>query len=546
MKTPSPKGEKETSRISSRSLVSSRPSDTNSQTKSPNQSNQKPKNYVNVLLLGELGVGKSTFINAIVNYLEFDTLEHARFSQLIAVMPVSFLLTVGDHFAERFVRFGGQDSNEDYSHPDQSVTQHCRSYVFTIGTQTRLRLIDTPGMGDTRGLEQDDLNMQHIISFIDNLSHLNAICILLKPNESKLNIILRLYLNKLLNFLGENVHSNIVFCFTNTRSTFFAPGDTEPLLRSMLKSCSLKGIPLEKSNTFCFDNESFRHLIPIQDGVEFDDYQNNEYRQSWVSSVSESNRWIKYICQKLEAYSSNDWKSIEHARFQIDQMTRPMIETTRNIFRNLILSSKDRLTSLIRLCPVPINHSSTICIECKNDPKNYGGLWIFLDNVHNFTDRCSKCHCSQQSHININYRLDYQLSDDSHPKLIGELKSQSDRLREAILEFGYLFKSSNRTLKLEGPILSLLNRTVDEETQIYKEKQKEACLNLILRDELNQLREEYKRRQRVLPLNENLSDLTKLYEHIQSICIMDPIKQQLGLLKQYNQNVMNEQEKQIF
>ena len=192
-----------------------------------------------------------------MNYLEFDTLEHVRFGQPIAVMPVSFLLTVGDHFTERFVRFGGQDSNEDYSHPGQSVTQHCRSHVFTIDTQTRLRLIDTPGTGDTRGFEQDDLNMQHIISFIDNLSHLNAICILLKPNESKLNIILRLYLNKLLNFLGENVHSNIVFCFPNTRSTLFAPGDTGPLLRSMLKSCSLEGIPLEKSNTFCFDNESF-------------------------------------------------------------------------------------------------------------------------------------------------------------------------------------------------------------------------------------------------------------------------------------------------
>ena len=93
--------------------------------------------------------------------------------------------------------------------------------------------------------------------------------------------------------------------------------------------------------------------------------------------------------------------------------------------------------------------------------------------------------------------------------------------------------------------MSLLNRTVDEETQIYKEKQKEACLNLILRDELNRLREEYKRGQSVLPLNENLKDLTKLYEHIQSIRIMDPIKEQLDLVKQYNQNIMNEQEKQI-
>ncbi|CAF4093903.1 unnamed protein product [Rotaria sp. Silwood1] len=34
-------------------------------------------NFINILLLGESGVGKSTFINAFVNYLPFDTFERA-------------------------------------------------------------------------------------------------------------------------------------------------------------------------------------------------------------------------------------------------------------------------------------------------------------------------------------------------------------------------------------------------------------------------------------------------------------------------------------
>ncbi|CAF3575203.1 unnamed protein product [Rotaria sp. Silwood1] len=233
-------------------------------------------------------------------------------------MPVSFMMTVGHHFEEKIVTFGDEDSNEDHHHPGQSVTQHCRSYIFPIGTRTKIRFIDTPGMGDTRGLIQDDINMQHILSFITNLSHLNAICILLKPNESRLNIVLRSYFDRLLKFLGENARHNIIFCFTNTRATFFAPGDTAPLLKKMILSCPIKDIPFDKSNTFCFDSESFRYLVAVRSGIEFDQYQKNEYQQSWTISVTESDRLLQYFCgSTLKPYLQNEWRSVEHAQFRI-------------------------------------------------------------------------------------------------------------------------------------------------------------------------------------------------------------------------------------
>ncbi|CAF3338324.1 unnamed protein product, partial [Rotaria sp. Silwood2] len=82
-----------------------------------NESSHSEYTYMNVLLLGESGVGKSTFINAIVNYIKFDKLEQARSGQPIVLMPVSFLLTVGDNFDERIVKFGDEDPNEDHDHP---------------------------------------------------------------------------------------------------------------------------------------------------------------------------------------------------------------------------------------------------------------------------------------------------------------------------------------------------------------------------------------------------------------------------------------------
>ncbi|CAF3798892.1 unnamed protein product [Rotaria sordida] len=144
---------------------------------------------VNILLLGESGVGKSTFINAFVNYLTYNTLNQAELNKPVVLIPVSFMITVGDNFEEHMIQFGDADSteNEDFDHPGQSVTQHCKSYIFHLKHHNgkRLRIIDTPGFGDTRGLDRDDFNMQHILTYVNNLTHLNANRIHeMKPNQN--------------------------------------------------------------------------------------------------------------------------------------------------------------------------------------------------------------------------------------------------------------------------------------------------------------------------------------------------------------------------
>ena len=342
-------------------------------------------------------------------------------------------------------------------------------------------------MGDTRGLDQDDLNMKYILSFINALPHLNAICILLKPNESRLNIVLRSYFTRLLNFLGENARHNLVFCFTNTRSTFCTPGNTAPLLRKIIDNLPTKDIPFQISNTFCFDSESFRYLIILRNGIELSSDEEEEYEKSWTTSSNESKHLFRYICDKLKCYPYDEWKSVEHAQFQISELIRPMLETLRNNLRNLILLEDKSTEELIKLVPIVLLQFSVICHRCVRRPKRFGEFWILPDDVHVIDDKCRNCDCSRNKHIEIDYELQYEIYSSADSSLSTKLKTNFDLLKQTILEFSQFYIDVLHPDKAKYPILSLLKRMTDEERRICLEKDVE-CLNSKIYDALEYIK----------------------------------------------------------
>lgn len=61
-----------------------------------------------------------------------------------------------------------EEENEDTS-DGQSSTQSPKAYQFDVGpseNRKTIRIIDTPGVGDVRGLEQEQMNFAKILSFI--------------------------------------------------------------------------------------------------------------------------------------------------------------------------------------------------------------------------------------------------------------------------------------------------------------------------------------------------------------------------------------------
>ncbi|CAF3955339.1 unnamed protein product [Rotaria sp. Silwood2] len=493
------------------------------------------EDVINILLIGETGVGKSTFINAFINYLTFNTLQQAKSNQPVALIPVSFLITTGDNFQEHIVKFGAFDNstNEDFNHPGQSVTQYCRSYLFAVNhiIGKKLRIIDTPGFGDTRGLDQDNMNMQRILEKICDLTHLDAVCFLLKPNESRLHIFFRTCLTQILDLLGSNARQNMIFCFTNARSTFYTPGNTAPLLRTMLNSFSINNIPFNKENTFCFDNESFRYLVALKNGIQFTDEENKEYETSWSISVNESNRLINYICTQLSSYSlSNGWQSIKHAQIEIVQMIRPILETMRNIFRNIILWKIDSPNKFIELYPQVIPRSSMFCTVCKPVPVQLDNFWILPDYVHEFRNECLVCSCMQNQHISIDYILKYKILNNSSNHQENEMNDLLNRLNTASAEFAYfLINVAHSTI--EDPFLHGLLRMIDEEKQICAD-QRINQLNLQLVKELETLTVAYKEQMKKIQMKQQQNTLEVIYEIIKRVCEYPMIREQIEVIRQ--------------
>lgn len=304
------------------------------------QSTRLSSDEMNLLLLGQTGVGKSTFINAFYNYMSYDSLEEAEQGGVKVAIPSQFTevdrslnentVTVGDNSLE----------DENFEDPSQSSTQRCKSYLFRIEADSgrqglSVRLIDTPGIGDTRGEAWDKKNIKNILIQLKKFKHIHGICIFLKPNESRLNIMLEYCITELLVHLHKNASRNVAFCFTSAKSTNFHVGGTLKPLRSLLDNIQRKkqvSIQITESTMYCFDNEAFRYLAACQK-PQGPSFQTRPPGRSWDQSVNECVRLLSKF-NSVGAHLSEETVSIIRVKSIIESLEEPMMMLSEQIIEN--------------------------------------------------------------------------------------------------------------------------------------------------------------------------------------------------------------------
>ena len=171
----------------------------------------KPWINKNLLIFGQTGVGKSTFINGLHLYESFDSLEGALKGEYEPLISIN--VTKGD---QQFILGSGKEEHETNERftIGESSTQAPQSYLYySVQRHERIILVDTPGMGDSRGVDQDNKNMEEIMSYLSRFKHIHAVMFILFPDLSRIDTPLQYILLELTRQFHSSIIDNFIFCF---------------------------------------------------------------------------------------------------------------------------------------------------------------------------------------------------------------------------------------------------------------------------------------------------------------------------------------------
>ena len=360
------------------------------------------------------------------NYLTYATMEEAACENLKYLIPASFTMTDGK-YGEHFISTGTCDN--EVQEVGASATQYPKTYSIST-RHANIRIIDTPGIGDTRGVEKDKENFQNIMAHIARFDVLHGICILLKPDVTRLGIMFKYCIKELLANLHVSASKNIVFCFTNARCTNYGPGDTRTGLKRILQDNNIE-IGLNEETIFCVDNEAFRYLAATKQGVDFSEAKLST-SQSWKKSAKEISRMIQQF-DTLEPHAVKNTLSINDVRRVLTAFSRPLTTVTTAIDTaiDMVLEELNRCTTGSEELPEPLTKpkltavakvlESTPYVCTTNNCVRIEGSRDFLketfkcrsdskpDLKKNGTS-CANCGCDLGYHKRLTYELQYEMT----------------------------------------------------------------------------------------------------------------------------------------
>ena len=370
-----------------------------------------------ILMLGATGSGKSTLINAMINYM------------------------LGIEWEDDF-RFKLIDESADRSQA-HSQTDLITTYDLYEMKDSRLEysltVVDTPGFGDTRGLEKDKEIMEQIQKYFQcrhGIQQLEAVCFVVQASLPRLTATQQYIFDSIMSIFGQDIKENIRLMVT------FSDNALPPVLGAVKQA----GIPSPMDPTTGLPlHHKFNNSIFFADNKK--DRQTNEVNRNYFDMAVESFDRFFDDLSKMEAKSLTLTREVLEERKRLEALVeglqmKTQIKLTRvdefQQIKKILTENKEQMEAnkdfefeVEFLVPKSVDISrtgqfTTNCQKCRTTC-HFPCRQASDENKHKCsvmdpaTGNCRICNCAWNVHFNQKYRYEMAME---------KVKRSSDAIRQ--------------------------------------------------------------------------------------------------------------------
>lgn len=347
------------------------------------------------LFFGETGCGKSTCVNMLTNYFRGGNIDNIHLS-----IPTCFLKQTETC------------KNTEKNVINRTIAQTTVATEYPFETEDFIfKIIDTPGLNDTSGHDQDEENIQNILSAAINAKHLSAIILVINGTQARITNNVKAVLAKFRGSLPDSILSNIIVICTMCRE----------------ESCNLNIEPLQikpvkimymNNTAFSVEKNNWTHpkMIQFEWDMSMDVCRDLVQIVATMSGVS-TNEFvlIKQIRNKIKA----DLHNIKNNIIQLQQTQeefeaiKAIIASNNNdvtMFNTLIQQKQIEYNRLVNT-----NGRHTTCGKCnrtchencnletiaEKGSQKFVNCWAFGSG-----NTCNQCTCHYSHHYHSSYKVE--------------------------------------------------------------------------------------------------------------------------------------------
>ncbi|CAI5676786.1 unnamed protein product [Oreochromis niloticus] len=249
-----------------------------------------------IMVLGATGGGKSTLINGMINY----------------ILGVKW----EDPYRLNLVN-ETQSTSQAHSQTSE-VTVYKINYQDGFEIPFSLTIVDTPGFGDTRGIEKDREiveQLRNLFSAQGGVSEIDAVCFVAQAALARLTPTQKYVFDSVLSIFGKDVAENIRVLVT------FADGQRPPVLEAI----NAAGVPCPKTKDglpvhFKFNNSALfaNNKSAEEDRMSDDDDDEGDFDQMFWKMGTKSMKRLFAALNKIETKSLTLTKEVLRERKQLE------------------------------------------------------------------------------------------------------------------------------------------------------------------------------------------------------------------------------------